>query len=244
MTMELKKKAYHIPKSEDEKVSIDIAEADCQAEGLVLTTWTSSFILSNQIHKIKIDHSQLHSDAYSVLELGAGTGLTGLSTACIWGTKTLLTDLPTIVPGLQVNVDLNANILGREGASAACGTLDWNQPDTIHMHSPGGDDDGKTIKMTEDNKFPVILAADTMYTEEHPKLISRTVAKCLRRSSNARFIICYAMRIAYIDPIREFWGLMEEEGLVVEQEGREEIDLKEWDDEKLHEWAVFKWGDL
>lgn len=52
------------------------------------------------------------------------------------------------------------------------------------------------------------------------------------------------MRVAYIDYMREFWELMEEGGLVAEQEGRQEIDLREWDDEKLHEWSVWKWKDL
>lgn len=244
--MAIKRSSYTIQKSDVDNVSIAIAEAHCEAEGLLLATWSSSFLLSNTLHKLRIDRDQLKqndNNNYSILELGAGTGLTGLSAAAVWGTRSLLTDLPGIVPGLQLNVDINEEAMKATGGVVACGTLDWTKPDVIHLHKPGPD--GRdTILVNDETKFPIVLAADTMYTEDHPSLLSQMIVKCMRRTATARAIVMWPLRIAYIDHIREFWELMDAEGLVAEQEGREEIDLKDWDDEKLHEWSVWKWKDL
>lgn len=244
--MAIKKSEYAVRKSDVDNVSITIAEAHCEADGLLLATWSSSFLLSNTLYKLRIDRDQLKQDGtnnYSVLELGAGTGLTGLSAAAVWGTRSLLTDLPGIVPGLQLNVDINDDAMRANGGFVACGTLDWTKPHVVHLHKPGPD--GRdTIEVDDETKFPIVLAADTMYTEDHPSLLSQMIVKCLRRTTTARAIVMWPLRIAYIDHIREFWELMDAEGLVAEQEGREEIDLKDWDDEKLHEWSVWKWKDL
>lgn len=264
--MALKKSTFSVPKTQDENVPIVIVDTPCSAENLVLTTWSSAGILSKLLHRLDVDRSQLQQDGwgegeggerYSVLELGAGTGLSGLAAAAVWGTTALLTDLPTILPGIQANVDLNADTLRAHGASAASGALDWRRPDAVRLHSRGSrsPDDGaaagpRTVAVGggggggEAGGFPVVLAADTMYTDEHPQLLSQAILACLRRSPASRAIVVYAMRVAYIDYMREFWELMEAGGLVAEQEGREEIDLREWDDEKLHEWSVWKWKDL
>lgn len=237
---------YTVPTSDKDNVSLFISEASCEAEGLHLVTWSSAFLLSKELHKLQIDRTQLKDPrtGYSILELGAGTGLTGIAAAAVWGGSVLLTDLPTIVPGVQVNADLNEAAVTANGGRVACGTLDWNSPDMIYIHTPSGKGESTTIEVNDETAFPVIITADTMYTEDHPRLVSQTILKCLRRTKDARAVVMYAMRIAYIDHIREFWELMEEGGLVAVQEGRAEIDLKDWDDEKLHEWCVWKWKDL
>lgn len=237
---------YNVPTSDNDTVSLVISEASCEAEGLHLVTWSSAFLLSKELHKLQIDRSQLKdpTSGFSILELGAGTGLTGIAAAAVWGGSALLTDLPTIVPGVQVNADLNKDAIRVHGASVACGTLDWNSPDTIYVHTTSDKSKPTAIQVDDETAFPIIVTADTMYTEDHPRLVSQTILKCLRRTKRARAVVMYAMRIAYIDHIREFWELMEEGGLVAEQEGRAEIDLKDWDDEKLHEWCVWKWKDL
>ncbi|KAI9146971.1 Protein-lysine N-methyltransferase rrg1 [Paramyrothecium foliicola] len=237
--------SYKIRTDDENEVIIKIAEAACQAEGLHLATWSSALVLSNILHKLNIDTTQLktrHHNEYPIIELGAGTGLTGLSSAILWGANSMLTDLPGIVPGLQLNIDMNADIIKANRANVSCGILDWNSPETLHLHNV----DGPTtpISVEAANGFPLILAADTMYTEYHPKLLSQAIAKCLRKSPSARAVVCYAMRVAYLDYIREFWETMEELGLVAEQEGRQEMYLSDWDDEKLHEWSIWKWKNL
>lgn len=237
---------YTVSTSERDNVSLVISEASCEAEGLHLVTWSSAFLLSKELYKLHIDRTQLQdpSTGYSILELGAGTGLTGIAAAAVWGASALLTDLPTIVPGVQVNADLNKDAVTAKGGKLGCGTLDWNSPDRIYIHTPSEEGQPTSIEVNDETAFPVIVTADTMYTEDHPRLVSQTILKCLRRTKHARAVVMYAMRIAYIDHIREFWELMEEGGLVAVQEGRAEIDLKDWDDEKLHEWCVWKWKDL
>lgn len=237
---------YTVPTSEKDHVSLVISEASCSAEGLHLVTWSSAFLLSKELYHLQIDRAQLKDPAtgYSILELGAGTGLTGIAAAAVWGGSALLTDLPTIVPGVQVNADLNKEAITAHGGRVACGTLDWNSPERIYIHNTSGENESATIEVNDETAFPVIVTADTMYTEDHPRLVSQTILKCLRRTKDARAVVMYAMRIAYIDHIREFWELMESGGLVAVQEGRAEIDLKDWDDEKLHEWCVWKWKDL
>lgn len=244
--MAISTRTYKIAKSNDESVSIVIAEAPRKAEGLSLVIWSSPFMMSNLLHKLDIERSQLHpadTSKFSVLELGAGVGLSGISAAAVWGTRTLLTDLPTIVPGLRVNADHNAAVLAAHGGDVACGTLDWNEPATIDVQAPDGGAE-HTIQVTAETAFPVVLAADTMYMDEHPRLLTQTILTCLKRTPTARAVILHPLRMAYIEHTREFWERMEEGGLVVAEEGRDEIDLKEWDDERLHEWSVWKWKDL
>lgn len=254
-------KTYQIAKSATEAVPIVIAEAPCKADGLSLVIWSSSFMMSNLLYKLDVDRAQLRqarsdsddddNDRYFVLELGAGVGLSGISAAAVWGTRSLLTDLPTIVPGLQVNADHNADVLRAHGGRVGCGTLDWNEPGTILLHHAAAEEDdeqstktSKTIEVNDKTAFPVILAADTMYTEEHPSLLTKTIQKCLRRTATARAVILHPLRHCYIEHTQEFWQRMEEGGLMVAEQGRAEIDLKEWDDERLHEWSVWKWKDL
>ncbi|KAK8088474.1 hypothetical protein PG997_003435 [Apiospora hydei] len=245
---------YEISQSASTKIPLVIVETACRAENLTLTTWSSSVVISNTLHKLDIPLDQLRADApqetktathhgYKILELGAGTGLTGLSAACIWGSRALLTDLPTIVPGLQANIDANSSLFQAQGAGAGCGTLDWNAPSDLFIYDPASSSEVK-VGITEDNKFPIVMAADTMYTEDHPELLTRTIATCLSRSKDARAITCWPQRVCYLEPLREFWRLMEERGLEVAQEGQEYADFEGLDDEPLHEWSVWRWKDL
>ncbi|KAK8050153.1 hypothetical protein PG994_011883 [Apiospora phragmitis] len=251
---------YQIPQSASTKIPLVIVETACRAENLTLTTWSSSVVISNTLHKLGVPLAQLRADAsqetktavatppgahhgYKILELGAGTGLTGLSAACIWGSRALLTDLPTIVPGLQANIDANSSLFQAQGAGAGCGTLDWNAPSDLFIYDPASSSEVK-VGITEDNKFPIVMAADTMYTEDHPELLTCTIATCLSRSKDARAITCWPQRVCYLEPLREFWRLMEERGLVVAQEGQEYADFEGLDDEPLHEWSVWRWKDL
>ena len=225
-------------------IDIELEEPALTAENLRLTTWGSSFILASLLHRIELDSESFRPAAalrsnISVLELGAGTGLAGLSAAAIWRTNVVLSDLAPIVPGLAVNISLNEGVLSTLGGSASCGTLDWASPDKLVLHSADAEGRQHTL-LAEVNKATAILAADTVYSEDHPALLSGAILTWLQRSSHARAIITYPMRVAYLDEIRELWKLLQSGGLEAIDEGRK-LSGDDWDDEALHEWSVWRW---
>lgn len=228
-------------------INIQLGEPVLAAENLRLSTWASSFILATNLHRFDIDLGSLRQPVglqptdtgINVLELGSGTGLLGLSAAAIWRTTVVLSDLGPIVPGLIMNISANKDTLSARGASASCGTLDWTIPDKLGLYTEGQQRQKHTL-LAETTKANIILAADTVYSEEHPAMLSNTILTWLKRSPDARTIVIYPMRVAYLDEIRELWELLESGGLEAIDEGRE-VGGDDWDDEALHEWSVWRW---
>lgn len=229
-------------------IHIQISEpAGVKAENLSLSTWGASFVLANLLHKIRIPPSLVRAEVRNdtreqelpVLELGAGTGLVGLSAAAIWRTGVTLTDLPSIVPGLVANIALNKPLLAKAGGSASCGSLDWSSPTALQ---PCTIDTAPPPASTSSSKASVILAADVIYTEDHPRLVSNTLLTWLAPGYDSMVIMCYPLRMAYIDHIREFWDLMDAGGLECREEGREEGG-DEWNEvaNTPYEWCVWRW---
>lgn len=232
-------KTFRVPLSPTKTIDLELAEPFLLGDNLALTTWTSSFILASQLHKLDNIRFQKDDNTIPILELGAGTGLVGLTAAALWQQNTVLTDLPGIVPGLRTNADLNIATVNKDVSTQTkttvqCGTLDWTSPSTLILET------GQEYHV-KDTKVQMILAADTIYDEDHPQLLWDTISTWLVRNKDARVVLCYAMRIAYLDQIREIWRLFEEGGLEVEREGQEEADDKVWDDERLCEWSVWRW---
>ena len=242
-------RTYEISKSANEKFNVTISAPALKAEGLHLQTWGSSFILANLLHRLTLDLGECadnHPEAFQILELGAGTGLVGLSAALLWGARVMLTDLAPILPGIAGNIDFNWKQLEDRRAKVFCGALNWNTPSSLKLFSSNDIPHGTSLMPDGTNKASIILAADTMYTEEHPAQLSGTIFAWLsKRDSKSRAIVCYPMRTAYLDYMQDFWTRMEEGGMEVVQEGREELDENNdehpWDDERLHEWSVWKW---
>jgi len=227
------KRTFKIPASPSSFIDVNIAEPDLRAENLSLITWNSSFILASQLHKF--DVTSKDNDQRSILELGAGTALVGIAAAILWRRKTVLTELPGIVPALRTNIDLNPAAIKATSGHIQCGSLDWRTPDLITL------DSGDQLVASKDAKASIILAADTIYDEDHPQLLANTIFTWLSQTPDARVIFTYALRVAYLDHIREMWRLLEEGGLEAESDGQEQADTKDWDDESLCEWVVWKW---
>ncbi|KKY13647.1 putative rapid response to glucose protein 1 [Phaeomoniella chlamydospora] len=219
---------FSIPLDNDNSIDLRIGEPALRAEGLSFSTWTSSFVLASLLHKLDVDLS--NPTEIPVLELGAGTGLVGLTAAILWRTSAVLTDLSPFVPGLANNIALNAALISAP-SHVDCGSLDWAQPGSLTFQ------DGKTIAA----KSNVILAADTIYSEEHPALLSNAILQWLAPDQKSRVILTYPLRVAYLDQLRELWQLLEDGGLEAISEGKEQASTDVWDDECLCEWSVWRW---
>ncbi|KAK4934328.1 hypothetical protein LTR10_024372 [Elasticomyces elasticus] len=222
-------RTFRVPRGHDSFVDILISEPDLVADNLPLTTWTSSYVLAGLLHKLDVDHTC--SNSIPVLELGAGTGLVGLTIAALWKMPVILTDLPPIVPGLAANVKLNDDYVKD---LVQCGSLDWSAPDSLLLQN------GKVYAADMD-KAQVVVAADVVYSEEHPELLSGAILRWLAKGPSSRVIIACAQRVAYLEQLRELWELLEAGGLEAIDEGREQAEVADWDDECLIEWSVWRW---
>lgn len=228
--------AYTVPSSSSTRIVVKITEPNLRAQSLSLETWASSHILASQLHHLtpSINFPPSSSDIVPILELGAGTGLVGIPAAVFWKQPVILTDLEPIVPGLDANIVLNADILERSGTTVEAGTLDWADPSALVV---------KGQKRTE-TKVHVLLAADVIYSEEQPEMLEKVIFHWLHRHKDARLIFAWALRVCYLDEIRDMWTRLEEGGLECVQEGQDRASEALFTDECLVEWSVWKWKDM
>jgi len=140
-------------------------------EGTGLVIWDASVVLAKTLEHNK---DRWCSKEKRVIELGAGTGLAGLSAAALGAGRVVLTDLHYALPNLQRNVDSNS-IAGRfsGGTEVSVAELDWSNRDT----------------WTND-RFDVILAADVVWVENLiPKFVS-----ALKHVADGSNIVLFAHR--------------------------------------------------
>ncbi|AET40255.1 S-adenosylmethionine-dependent methyltransferase Ecym_5513 [Eremothecium cymbalariae DBVPG len=181
---------------------IELHEPALTNDNLGLKTWGGSLVLSHRVHRIPA--------CEKVLELGAGTGLVGISYAIAHQASTpqiILTDLPDIVPNLRSNIKLN-NLKNVHAAE-----LDWTDHSTfIAQH--GGD------------KFDMILVSDPIYSPQHPIWLTNTIARFL--SPQGRVYIELPIRTRYANERQHLWDLLASKELQI---------LKRENDEGTDEWG-------
>lgn len=234
--------------SDSSQIGISIVEPKGSgADNLSLSTWGASFILANQLYKIDVSEAfasnpkrEESSQHATILELGAGTALVGLTGALLWKRSAILTDLPSIVVGTAATVEANATALAASNVSVKCGSLDWFRPTNLSFHQPEPNA-GKVPDLDPTtHKFPIILAADVVYDEEHPDLLLQTVTTWLAKGRASRFVLAYVLRHAYLDVIRDLWEKFEAAGLECVEEGQTTGDAS-WDEMAPYEWCSWRW---
>ncbi|KIW11698.1 hypothetical protein PV08_11000 [Exophiala spinifera] len=185
----------------NDQLSISLHEPSLTEDNLGLKTWTSSLLLAQRLAECR---QYIREDCTRALELGSGTGLVGIAAACIWHTHVLLTDLPEIVPNLQQNLSQNQELISRLHGTVKARSLDWNDETDLPAH--------------ESEKYMVILAADPIYSPEHPRLLVATVRRWISWDQYARFIVELPLRERYEGERNDLRAHLRENGfgLVVE----------------------------
>ncbi|GFG10002.1 uncharacterized protein YBR271W [Aspergillus udagawae] len=238
-------RVFTIPTSSDEELTLTLHEPSLTADNLGMKTWVSSYLLSRRLHNIldvtpplvPSSSTTPKSDrTLRALELGAGTGLVGLSFAALRGSSATihLTDLPDIVPNLAHNVSLNVELLTRADAVVTTGVLDWSvAPSPLS---------------TREEQYDLILAADPLYSPKHPKWLVETVGHWLSPGLDARVVVEMPLRDAYLPQVQEFRQRMQQLGLAVVEEG-EEVGYDDWEGadggalEVRCWWSVWGWSE-
>ncbi|KAI9714551.1 MAG: hypothetical protein M1812_006356 [Candelaria pacifica] len=223
-------------------VDIVLHEPSLTADNLGLKTWGSSYLLARRLHLLSFP-GPLYGQRLRVLELGSGTGLVGIAAAAIGGATVHLTDLSEILPNLTRNVQENWGLITRNGGFATTAVLDWSDDG----ESPGPEDVADRVS-DHGGRFPVILAADPLYSPQHPQLFVQAIRRWLSRSKDARVVVELPLRDTYAPEIEEFRKTMRVSGLKVIEQG-EEVGFDDWGGgvegglrEVRYWWGVWAWG--
>lgn len=187
-----------------------IHEPTMLGDDLGLKTWRASCFLAKRLHSF-----DLAKDG-RVLELGAGTGLVGLAMAGL-GADVLLTDLPSIHANLARNIEANIEVVRQNHGSASSGVLDWSDPTNLRVFTPERDDVGVDVH----HKFALILAADSLYSPDHPRMLVHSIAAWLSEDKDAKVIVEFPYRDAYLPEMQSFREHMGKIGLHMLEEGEE-----------------------
>jgi hypothetical protein len=206
------------------EVDVRIFEPSLTEDQLGLKTWGSAYSLCKRLTELY--NTELIPKAEpedKALELGSGTGLLGMGWAAVTAISTVFTDLPEIVPNLTKNVDNNRFDISTE---MQCGVLDWTKNDEASIGT---------------ERYRYVLAADPIYSKEHPAWLVGVVVKRLKKSEDARFILEIPIREGYSWERNEVRRLLEEGGLVVVGEGRG-IGRDDWGGGEVEGWwSVWTW---
>jgi predicted nicotinamide N-methyase len=216
---------FTIPTS-DGSFELSIHEPALTGDDLGLKTWAASYLLAKRLHSLQLVPPGQPKKS-RVLELGSGTGLVGLAMAGL-GADVVMTDLPSIYANLARNAEANAAVLEQAGGSVRTGVLDWTNPRSCTLFPKGVFDTSSDREVLRE-KFPLILAADSLYSPDHPRMLVESIATWLSEDVGARVIVEFPYRDAYLPEIANFRERMTAVGLQILDEG-EEKGYDDWGD--------------
>lgn len=125
---------------------------------------------------------------YRILELGSGTGFVGIAAAAILGANVTVTDLPPVLPNLQLEIDANAGILQVNGGAVNAEELRWG--DVRQMEVLG-------------REYDYILATDVLYNEDMFDPLVDTLRWFMQEKKNMVFLMAHLKRFKFE---RFFWN--------------------------------------
>lgn len=214
-------------------ISICLYEPSLTSDNLGHKTWLSSYLLAKRLPYLRAHlplfnpHPELDRPSRSpavpteplqILELGAGTGLVGITAAAVFPSASVhLTDLPAIIPNLQNNVSRNISSTpnSNESRSVTVGTLDWSD-------LPSETENAGALQ-----KYDMIIATDPLYSPLHPAWLVNTITLFLSKKQHARVIMELPLRDVYEVEVEDFKTKMGGAGFVIVESG-EEVGIEDW----------------
>jgi predicted nicotinamide N-methyase len=219
-------RTFEVPLPEGQTAVVELHEPSLTSDNLGFKTWTSSVLLSRRLTSLSRYLPRSHS---RVLELGAGTGLVGIAAACVWGVSVTLTDLPEILPNLRENIGKNLKLINACGGDACALPLDWS--------------DDTNVPEADNDRYPVILAADPLYSPDHPRILANTAQRWLRRTPESSLIIELPLRPGYQQERDDLKEKLVDLGLEIADEGHE-FGLEDWQGKMGQQAEVECWWSL
>lgn len=142
-------------------VTLTVDEVGNAGKGTGLTTWDGSVVLAKYLEHARMNDVR----GKRIVELGAGTGLVGISAALMGARETVLTDLEYTMANLEHNVAVTmAKASSIHGASITTKVLDWFAPPL------------------DTGDLDMILASDVVWVEELIAPLVQTMATFVRQS--------------------------------------------------------------
>jgi D-xylulose reductase len=207
-------------------VEIAIHEPALTADNLGLKTWAASYLLAKRLLSLDLP-DDMRTGGMCALELGAGTGLVGIAAAAVLGAHMCLTDLPEIKPNLERNICKNLGIVTANQGRAVSGVLDWSDPRAILFDVDGPEEPSMVKTMQNRSDFPLIFAADSIYSPDHPRMLAETIKRWLSRSPSARIIVELPSRPHSDVDFGTFRKCMADNGLALLEED-EDVGYDDW----------------
>ena len=226
-------RTFRIPTTAD-PFELSIHEPAFTGDELGLKTWAASYLLAKRLSTFDLIPSDTQQ-RLQVLELGSGTGLVGLAMAGL-GADVVLTDMASICPNLAHNEEKNRDVISQNGGKARTAILDWTIPTSCEPVQSSATENDQVIP----EKFPLILAADSLYSPDHPRMLVDTINVWLSREDNAQVIVEFPYRNAYLPQIKDFRQRMLDIGLRIVEEG-EETGYDDWGEDQDDDALVTCW---
>ncbi|XP_062102395.1 uncharacterized protein LOC133812624 [Humulus lupulus] len=115
----------------------------------------------------------------TILELGSGTGLVGITAAVTLGANVTVTDLPHVIPNLQFNVDENTAALTANGGTVTVAPLSWGETADVELIG---------------REFDVIMASDVVYHDHLFEPLLQTLYLLLGGRETTSFVMAHLRR--------------------------------------------------
>jgi hypothetical protein len=167
-----------------------------ESPGLKLgsTTWEGAHILSQQLPSYL---GGLSASETVVLELGAGTGLCGL-TAALLGCSCLLTDKKDEVTGVMNNsVELNKGNIEKASGRCDVAELSWGDDfdvDAALRWCAAAKQQQMSSVPKPVRSLDLVLAADVVYHRDLTSPLVATIARLIPLKSSVRMLMAYRER--------------------------------------------------